>query len=246
MALVDITNQKFGRLTVLFRDKEAESKHKDRHAMWHCLCECGNEVTVVGKDLRQGKTQSCGCLQKEKTSQANGCNLLGKIYGKLTVISQVNSQNYRTRWLCRCECGNFVEATARDLQAGDTNSCGCLFSKGEALIAKLLTNLGYNYKKEYIFQNFPNARFDFAILNSNKEVVCLIEYDGSQHFKETAQSGGWNTLERYETITHPKDIAKNKFCEDNHLPLLRIPFYMYDLLNEENLEREIKECIKHI
>ena len=63
MALIDIFNQIIGRLTVLFRDKEAESKHKDRHAIWRCVCDCGKEVSVIGKDLRQGKTQSCGCLQ---------------------------------------------------------------------------------------------------------------------------------------------------------------------------------------
>lgn len=240
MALIDITNQKFGRLTVLFRDKEAESKRKDRHAMWRCVCDCGKEVSVIGKDLRQGKTQSCGCLQKERTSQSNGSNLIGKVFGKLTVVSQAPSKNQRTRWVCSCECGNLVEVCARDLQSGDTNSCGCLFSKGQALIIKLLSNLNYNYKSEYIFEDFPNARFDFAILDDNNQVKCLIEYDGPQHFEKTAQSGGWNNLERYETITHPKDLEKNKYCENKGIPLLRIPFYMYDLLNEETLEREIK------
>ena len=34
MALIDITDQKFGRLVVLYRDREAEIKRKDRHAMW--------------------------------------------------------------------------------------------------------------------------------------------------------------------------------------------------------------------
>ena len=77
MALINLTNQTFGRLTVLYRDIETEKLKKDRHAMWKCKCECGNEVSVVGKDLRAGKTQSCGCLQKERTSQSNGSQLIG-------------------------------------------------------------------------------------------------------------------------------------------------------------------------
>lgn len=62
MGLIDLTGQKFGRLTVLYRDTETEKLKKDRHAMWKCQCECGNQTTVVGKDLRVGKSQSCGCL----------------------------------------------------------------------------------------------------------------------------------------------------------------------------------------
>ena len=62
MALIDLTGQKFGRLTVLYRDTATEKLKKDRHAMWKCQCECGNQTTAVGKDLRAGKTQSCGCL----------------------------------------------------------------------------------------------------------------------------------------------------------------------------------------
>ena len=88
-----------------------------------------------------------------------------------------------------CECGNIIEVCARELQRGDTCSCGCLFSKGQAFIAKLLTSIGVQFKSEYIFSDYPNARFDFAILE-NQKVICLIEYDGPQHFKESAQSGG--------------------------------------------------------
>ena len=38
---------------------------KQGAAKWHCKCECGNEKTVVGTELRRNKTQSCGCLHSE-------------------------------------------------------------------------------------------------------------------------------------------------------------------------------------
>lgn len=238
MALIDITNQKFGRLLVLYRDKEAEANKKDRHAIWRCLCECGKEVSVVGKDLRQGKTSSCGCLQKERTSQANSCDLIGQRFGNLVVLQQVKSENHRSKWLCQCDCGNMVEVKARELQSGDTKSCGCLFSAGEAKITHLLLEMGLEYKKEYIFSDYPNARFDFALFQ-NGEVFCLIEYDGPQHFLATANSGGWNNLEHYTNITHPKDLEKNNYCLSKRLPLLRIPYTQYDNLTKEWLEKEI-------
>lgn len=113
-----------------------------------------------------------------------------------------------------------------------------MFSAGEAKISQILTELQLEYKKEYIFKDYPNARFDFALLKNN-QVYCLIEYDGPQHFINTANSGGWNTIERYKTITHPKDLEKNKYCQDNNIPLIRIPYNDYNNLTKEWLERKI-------
>ena len=31
-------------------------------------------------------------------------------------------------------------------------------------------------------------------------------------------SGGWNSQERYDTITHPKDIKKNEYCKKHNIP----------------------------
>ncbi len=56
---IDLTGQKFGRLTVL--DK-AESNNG---AQWRCSCACGNEKIVSGCHLRRGDIKSCGCWQAE-------------------------------------------------------------------------------------------------------------------------------------------------------------------------------------
>ena len=57
---IDEVGKKYGRLAVLSR---AGSRNKK--AVWSCRCECGAEVAVLGRNLRSGATQSCGCLQKE-------------------------------------------------------------------------------------------------------------------------------------------------------------------------------------
>jgi hypothetical protein len=59
---IDLTGQQFGRLTVL---RFAETKKK--RAWWECACACGTEKIIEGKSLRLGHTQSCGCLNREKT-----------------------------------------------------------------------------------------------------------------------------------------------------------------------------------
>ena len=58
---IDITGQKFGRLTVLTR-----SQNQGTRAFWNCLCECGNHKIAEGKKLRSGHTKSCGCYRKDK------------------------------------------------------------------------------------------------------------------------------------------------------------------------------------
>lgn len=62
----DMTGMKYGRLRVISR-----STHKDssRDVFWNCLCDCGKEVIVNGRHLRNGHTSSCGCLQKELFSR---------------------------------------------------------------------------------------------------------------------------------------------------------------------------------
>lgn len=60
--LIDLTGQRFGRLTVI----ERSNIKKDRTAaVWKCICDCGNETIVSRDNLRRGKTKSCGCLHKE-------------------------------------------------------------------------------------------------------------------------------------------------------------------------------------
>ena len=54
--LIDITGQRFGRLTVVKRYDVTR---------WLCRCDCGNETYSDSYQLRKGITKSCGCLQKE-------------------------------------------------------------------------------------------------------------------------------------------------------------------------------------
>lgn len=60
--LINIVGQKYGRLTVI----EYAGKFKDGHmSAWRCKCDCGNEVVVIGRNLKNGNTKSCGCIAKE-------------------------------------------------------------------------------------------------------------------------------------------------------------------------------------
>jgi len=57
----DITDQRFNRLVA----KYPTDKRHQRSVIWHCVCDCGNEVDVRLFSLINGETKSCGCLNIE-------------------------------------------------------------------------------------------------------------------------------------------------------------------------------------
>lgn len=63
---IDLTGRRFGRLSVVSFD----GIRGNGESYWKCVCDCGNTVSVGRGNLKLGITQSCGCLQKERTSQA--------------------------------------------------------------------------------------------------------------------------------------------------------------------------------
>ncbi len=68
----DITGLRFGRLMVV--GEAAGRSATGGYVCWDCVCDCGELTTVQGRSLRAGATQSCGCLHKEKTSEAGKRN----------------------------------------------------------------------------------------------------------------------------------------------------------------------------
>lgn len=60
-AFIDLTGQRFGKLTVLERTKDVKSKN----TYYICICDCGNQTIVRGSHLTNGTTKNCGCLIKE-------------------------------------------------------------------------------------------------------------------------------------------------------------------------------------
>ena len=66
---IDMTGQKFGRLTVIGRTENYITPKGTKFSQWICKCECGNTCTAKVSDLKYGKTKSCGCLHNELARQ---------------------------------------------------------------------------------------------------------------------------------------------------------------------------------
>ena len=112
----DLSGLRFGRLTVLELTGERKS---NGGAVWHCICDCGDELPVSAGNLKRGTTVSCGCVRRK--------DLTGQRFGKLTVlrIGDRSNKGNGSYWICRCDCGNETQVHAAKLRSGHTTSCGC-------------------------------------------------------------------------------------------------------------------------
>lgn len=80
----DLIGKRFGKLVVIGRAENYISPNGQKHSCWLCQCKCGNKKIVRGAYLKNGTTNSCGCLHKENVSKNmkkfNTYDLTGK-YG---------------------------------------------------------------------------------------------------------------------------------------------------------------------
>lgn len=107
---LDLTGRRFGKLQVTAQFFEGCQ-------YCECLCDCGNIKKVKAKTLREGKSQSCGCIRTP--------NLVGMRFGSLTVIRKTEEFNNAGAllWEALCGCGNTVKLIAWRLAT--VKSCGC-------------------------------------------------------------------------------------------------------------------------
>lgn len=221
---IDLTGQKFGRWTVI---KKVENL-KSNDAKWLCKCECGTIREVLGKNLRNGRSSSCGCYKKERDTQImiarnkeRALDISQDKYGLLTPLEPTDQRSSQGSiiWKCLCDCGNITYVSVDALRCKHpTRSCGCLHrSLGETYIENILKQNNIDFKKEYPIKH---GRFDFAIFK-NDEIIRLIEFDGEQHYFNIAN---WDKVE----IQQKRDKIKNEYALSHNIPLVRIPYWERD------------------
>lgn len=237
------------RLTVLKRDYSKNTKE----AYWICQCECGNQISVRGSNIRSGQTKSCGCLHSEisRIIMIEKCkpiflerhkgglpknDLTGLRFGKLKVLSFHHKDKHGNMYYeCQCDCGGRTISPYSCLTTGTVNSCGCIHSKGEMVIGSLLSELNIHYQKEYTFDDLKDdkvLRFDFAVFN-NETLIALIECQGVQHIDK---NNVWHTdkLELHDKI-------KKEYCEKKNIPLIYINHNEINSLNIEKMRNILNE-----
>lgn len=229
----DLTGQKFNLLTVLGpTDQRTNGK-----MVWKCQCDCGEITYVHTANLKNGAVKSCGCLMSggKRKDIFTPLDIKGKKFGKLIPLEYLGER----KWKCQCDCGNSVEVFTHNLTSGNTTSCGCSNNyKGEQKIQSILekNKIPFVTQKTFDFCIYPNtnrkARFDFFVDNK-----YLIEYDGIQHFELLSSFYNQNP-QTVLTTNQQHDNFKNKWCKENNIPLIRIPYtHLEDICLEDLLPK---------
>ena len=244
----DITNQRFGHLTALYRTVNNKTQ-----TMWVCKCDCGTIKPMAMPYFTKAKDPSCGCQNRIKAStrmkkyNANQRTIqIGDRFGKLVVIKyeglrkQASRDKNESWYICQCDCGNIKSIRGNDLSSGAVISCGCISSRGEEIIKDILNNYNINYKTEYTFPDLRNPltnyrlRFDFAIFDKDDNLQYLIEFDGKQHYTGPDTNTWSHTKDTLEDIQF-RDNLKNEYCKKNNIILKRIPYTSLSHLNYDEI-----------
>lgn len=211
---MDLTGQRYGRLTVVEQAKTHVTPRGRNVYMWRCVCDCGKESIVSTSALRSGDTKSCGCLQRERAHEASFIDISGNRYGRLVAINPIRKNN-GIYWVCKCDCGNTTEVLPQHLNRGLIRSCGCL--RKDVSSKK---NKKHGMSKTRIYKEWKGIKE--RCLNKNNHAyknyggrgitICdeWLGENGFEYFCDWAMQNGYQdnlTIER-------KDVNGN-YCPEN-------------------------------
>ncbi len=194
----DITGQRFGKLTALYRtDKKQGSSYK-----WHCHCDCGNEIDIAICHLTTGQSTSCGCNRAK--------DITGKRFGRLTAVERTNGRTSDGSfiWHCRCDCGNEIDVPLVRLRTGLTKSCGCIRNDGIDLTGRrygglvVLERSGYDSDCKPLWRCRCDCGNEVDILGA-KLTMLRVRSCGCRNARSPVSRPG--------SGAHRKDLSGQKF-----------------------------------
>lgn len=94
------------------------TKKVNRKQWFLCRCNCGNEKEVRHDTLSASKSNSC-----IKCSQVKTPIKVGDVFGKWTVLKEVETEEKRRHYEVQCECGTIRILKGIRLRFGDSLKC---------------------------------------------------------------------------------------------------------------------------
>lgn len=195
---------------------------------------CGYTFTAIPQIAQKGELGCRNCSGMLIHDKERVESLLEDKYGtEYILLSKTVKNNRDTISIKHSVCGEVFPTRSTDILHGGKVCpiCKPRGSKGELRIEKFLNTLNLKHVREFSFSDCRNINplpFDFAIFGENNRVECLIEFDGKQHYEPVEFFGG----EEGFKLTQLRDGIKDKYCKVNNIPLLRIPYYKEDDIDE--------------
>ncbi|WP_226035579.1 hypothetical protein [Aquibacillus saliphilus] len=195
---------------------------------------CNNNFPVTANGFLHDRR----CPECDKLSRINKGNFEQKLFDKhgdkyKPVEEYTNSQDRIKFKHNTDDCGKIFKARPnRIILEGQTCPCQRTYSYGERRIMDFMDVNNQLYDTQYTFNDCRTSialRFDLAVFSNQNNLMFLIEYDGEQHFKSVEYFGGEEGFKETKT----RDQIKNTYCKDNDIPLIRIPYWEFN--NIENI-----------
>lgn len=121
-------------------------------------------------------------------------------------------------------------------------------SNQASVIKTILDDHHIKYKLEYSFTDLIGKkkipyRFDFALLDDDDNVICLIEYDSIIHFEKNSMFHDTSSDFRR---AKERDRRKNRYCLSHGIKLIRIPCWELEGLTLDKILTTSKFVVKSI
>jgi len=195
-------------------------------------CSCGEPFKTKFNALHNSKNKVCRkcsdkIIAKKRTMpHEEFLNKFNKL--NLNQYELLTKYNYSNKYMKikHKECNRIYTIRSKSLLVSPTSCPYCKMSKGEEKISEYFKNNSIKFEVQYRFDDCRNIKplpFDFYLIDYN----ILIEFDGEYHYSPRPHK----IFKRYLT-QRKNDLIKNKFCRENNLKLIRIPFWDYDKINK--------------
>ena len=217
--------------------------YENRRSKLTIRCSCGHLRDISMNSVLYAKNfsglcETCSTRRQHDVARMNIEDVRVLLATKGLVLLSDEYVNARSSLRLRCSCGREFSSCYDLLSSGKKRPCCRVcsnrISSGEQAIADWLSEHGLRYERE---KTFPGCRissrplrFDFYLPDKN---LC-IEYDGQGHFQIVNYSGREceETLTRVLWDTQERDFAKDRFCADNGIRILRVSYTEHDRIPE--------------
>ena len=199
-------------------------------------CSCGNLFFRCLNNLVGSKQYFClDCaISNSRESKKNSYeDILFRLEElSITPLDIKQYKNSKSKMDVKCNtCGHEWKRIFSSMNVN--YACpACSFSKGEKKIYKMLRyiNIDFISQKEFSDCKYKeNLPFDFYLPEFN---LC-IEYQGEQHYKPVDFKGEGKNIAKSNFIVQKKrDRIKARYCKDNNIPLLIIPYTEFERIEE--------------
>jgi hypothetical protein len=157
-------------------------------------------------------------------------------YDCIELISGYTSKSNYAKFHCN-KCGNDWMDIA--LYVAKRGCPICHGTSMELKIGEILQTYNIEYIPQFSFQDCKDQRplpFDFYLPSQN----ILIEYDGEQHFRPV-NFGGIPDERAIKNLTTTQyhDKIKTSYCKEHNIPLIRIPYW-----DKNNIEEILMSQIR--